>query len=167
MKDEEQTKSVFLKTLNSIFSITDNAILIFVAFGIVYLSGQLLFDAVYDAIVLWTQHTIPHLLSEMMFVLIMMELFRQVWRQINKEAFSLNPFLYIAFIASIRGLLLTQMAISMDDVEWTQGTIQISVHAGILLLLVVCHLLYNKNYQKKWILRLLLIGYIDYLKNRS
>jgi len=149
MKDEEQTKSVFLKTLNSIFSITDNAILIFVAFGIVYLAGQLLFDAVYDAIVLWTQHTIPHLLSELMFVLIMMELFRQVWRQINKEAFSLNPFLYIGFIASIRGLLLTQMAISMDDVEWIQGTIQISVHAGILLLLVVCHLLYNKNYQKK------------------
>lgn len=149
MKDEEQTKSVFFKTLNSIFSITDNAILIFVAFGIVYLAGQLLYDAIYDAIVLWTQHTIPHLLSEMMFVLIMMELFRQVWRQINKEAFSLNPFLYIGFIASIRGLLLTQMAISMDDVEWTQGTIQISVHAGILLLLVVCHLLYNKNYQKK------------------
>ncbi|MBF8251569.1 MAG: hypothetical protein HW382_1197 [Deltaproteobacteria bacterium] len=148
MKDGEQSKSAFLKTLNSIFSITDNVILVFVALGIVYLAVQLLFDAIYDAIVLWTQHTIPHLLSEMMFVLIMMELFRQVWKQINKEAFSLNPFLYIGFIASIRGLLLTQMAISMDDVEWTQGTIQISVHAGILLLLVVCHLLYNKNYQK-------------------
>lgn len=148
MKDGEQSKSVYLKTINSIFMIADNIILVVVAVGIVYLAVQLIHDAVYDAIVLWTQHTIPHLLSEMMFALIMMELFRQVWRQINKEAFSLNPFLYIGFIASIRGLLLTQMAISMDDIEWTQGTIQIAVHAGILLLLVICHLLYNKNYQK-------------------
>jgi uncharacterized membrane protein (DUF373 family) len=149
MKDEEQGKSGFFKILNSIFSITDNAILIFVAFAIIYLAGQLLFDAVYDAIVLWTSHTIPHLLSELMFVLIMMELFRQVWRQINKEAFSLNPFLYISFIATVRGLLLTQMSISMGDVEWSEGTIQISVYASILLVLVVCHFLYNKNYQKK------------------
>jgi uncharacterized membrane protein (DUF373 family) len=149
MKDEEQGKSGFFKILNSIFSITDNTILIFVAFAIVYLAGQLLFDAVYDAIVLWTSHTIPHLLSELMFVLIMMELFRQVWKQINKEAFSLNPFLYIGFIATVRGLLLTQMAISMGDVEWSEGTIQISVYASILLVLVVCHFLYNKNYQKK------------------
>lgn len=148
MKDGEQSKSSFLKSLNSIFSITDNVILVFVALGIVFLAAALLYDAVYEAIFLWTQHTIAHLLSELMFVLIIMELFRQVWKQINKEAFSLNPFLYIGFIASIRGLLLTQMAIALDDVEWSQGTIQLSVHAGILLLLVVCHFLYNKNYQK-------------------
>lgn len=144
MEDGEQNKSGFLKILNSLFSVADYTVLIIVALGIIYLSGQLLFDAVYDGIYLWTQHTIPHLLSEMMFVLIIMELFRQVWRQINKHEFSLNPFLYIGFIASIRGLLLTQMAISMEDLDWEEGMIRILTHAFILLILVVCHLLYNK-----------------------
>lgn len=148
MEDKGQNSSAFLKTLNSVFRTADYAILIIVALGIIYLAGQLLFDAIYDAIFLWTQHTIPHLLSEMMFALIIMELFRQVWRQINKHEFSLNPFLYIGFIASIRGLLLTQMAVSMDDVEWDDGMVQISVHGGILLILVACYVLYNKVYKK-------------------
>lgn len=149
MKSGEETKSVFLKTINYIFSIADNIILTFVAIAIFYLAVQLLYDAIYDALLLWTTHTIPHLLSEILFALIIMELFRQVWKQINKEPFSLNPFLFIGFIASIRGLLLTQMAITMGDVEWSKGTIQIAVHAGILLVLVVCHLLYNRNNQTK------------------
>lgn len=148
MEDGEKEKSAFLKTLNYIFGFADHAILIIIAVGIIYLAGQLLFDAVYDAIFLYTQHTIPHLLSEMMYALIIMELFRQVWRQLNKHEFSLNPFLYIGFIASIRGILLTQMAVSMDDLEWSQGMIRISVNGGMLLLLVVCHLLYNKGHRK-------------------
>lgn len=148
MENEEVKKPVFVRVLNSLFQIADYVILIIVAVGIVYLAGQMIFDAWYDAMFLWTQHTIPHLLSEMMFTLIILELFRQVWRQINKQPFSLNPFLNIGFIASVRGMLLTQMAVSMDDVEWSSGMIQIAVHGGLLLLLVVCYLLYNKNSPK-------------------
>src|SRR3990170_4765910 len=143
MVEGEHNKPAFLRILNYVFSIADNVILIIVAVGLIYLAGQLIYDAMYDALMLWTSHTIPHLLSEMMFTLIIMELFRQVWRQINKHEFSLNPFLYIGSIASIRGLLLTQMAVSMDDVEWSAGMIQVGVHGGILLLLVVCYVLYN------------------------
>ena len=124
MDDKKHSGSVFLKRLNAIFRVADYGILIIVAIGLLYLAGQLIFDAMYDALLLWTSHTIPHLLSEMMFALIIMELFRQVWRQINKHEFSLNPFLYIGFIASIRGLLLTQMATAMGDVQWDHGTIQ-------------------------------------------
>ncbi len=148
MVEDEKNKSVFLRTLNYIFSIADYTILIVIAVSIIYLAGQLIFDAIYDATILWTSHTIPHLLSELMFALIIMELFRQVWRQINKHEFSLNPFLYIGFIASIRGLLLTQMAISMNDIKWDEGTIQVVVHGVILLILVVCYVLYNKSFRK-------------------
>src|SRR3990172_10331514 len=146
MEEGKQEKSAFLKIFNYVFSIADNIILTIVAFGILYLAAQLIFDAMYEALFLWTSHSIPHLLSEMMFALIIMELFRQVWRQINKHEFSLNPFLYIGFIASIRGLLLTQMATSMGDVQWDHGTIQMVVHGIILLILVVCYVLYNKSY---------------------
>ncbi len=142
-------KNSFLDILNLIFTVADHAILIIVAMGIIYLAAQLLFDAFYDAVFLWTKHTIPHLLSELMFTLIIMELFRQVHRQINKHKFSLNPFLYIGFIASIRGLLLTQMSVSMGDTEWSRGMIQISIHAGVLLIFVVCYILYNKSASRK------------------
>ncbi|MCC6543891.1 MAG: hypothetical protein IT392_05235 [Nitrospirae bacterium] len=145
MEEGEENKSALLKSLNFMFNIADHVILVIIAVGIIYLAARLIFDAYYDALMLWTAHTIPHLLSEMMFALITMELFRQVWRQINKHEFSLNPYLYIGFIASIRGLLLTQMAISMDDVLWDQGTIQMVVHGVILLILVVCYILYNKQ----------------------
>lgn len=148
MENEGQDSSDFLKALNSFFKLPDYALLIIVALGMIYLAGQLLFDAIYDAIFLWTQHTIPHLLSEMMFVLIIMELFRQVLSQINKKAFSLNPFLYVGLIASVRGLLLTQMSITMGDIEWYQGITQIAVYGGIILLLVVCYFVYNMAYKK-------------------
>lgn len=149
MEEGEQNKSAFLRILNYVFSIADNFILIIVAVGLIYLAGQLIYDAMYDALMLWTSHTIPHLLSEMMFTLIIMELFRQVWRQINKHEFSLNPFLYIGFIASIRGLLLTQMSLSMGDITWEHGTIQMAIQGVLLLILVVCYVLYNKNNLKK------------------
>ncbi|MFQ5441141.1 MAG: phosphate-starvation-inducible PsiE family protein [Thermodesulfobacteriota bacterium] len=148
MEVNGKKRTSFLGILNLVFTVADYAILIIVAVGIIYLAAQLLFDAFYDAVFLWTRHTIPHLLSELMFTLIIMELFRQVHRQINKHRFSLNPFLYIGFIASVRGLLLTQMAVTMGDTEWFQGMIQIAIHAGILLVLVVCYILYNKTYTK-------------------
>ena len=149
MEEGEQNKPAFLRILNYVFSIADNVILIIVAVGLIYVAGQLIYDAMYDALMLWTSHTIPHLLSEMMFTLIIMELFRQVWRQINKHKVSLNPFLCIGFIARIRGLLLTQMSLSMGDIQWEHGTIQMAIQGVLLLILVVCYVLYNKNHLKK------------------
>jgi len=145
MDDKKHSGSVFLKRLNAIFRVADYGILIIVAIGLLYLAGQLIFDAMYDAIFLWTQHTIPHLLSEMLFALIIMELFKQVRGLINQHKFSLNPFFYIGFIASVRGLLLTQISSTMGDVEVYQGMLQMGVYGGLILIMIVCYVLYNKH----------------------
>jgi uncharacterized membrane protein (DUF373 family) len=144
MEEKKHSGSLFLKRLNSVFRVADYAILIIVAIGLIYLAGQLIFDAMYDAVFLWTQHTVPHLLSEMLFALIIMELFKQVRGLINQHKFSLNPFFYIGFIASVRGLLLTQMASTMGDVEVNQGMLQMGVYGGLILIMIVCYVLYNK-----------------------
>lgn len=144
MDDKKHGGSVFLKRLNAVFRVADYAILIIVAVGLIYLAGQLIFDAMYDAIFLWTQHTVPHLLSEMLFALIIMELFKQVRGLINQHKFSLNPFFYIGFIASVRGLLLTQMSSTMGDVEVYQGMFQMGVYGGLILIMILCYVLYNK-----------------------
>ncbi|OGP14549.1 MAG: hypothetical protein A2054_09515 [Deltaproteobacteria bacterium GWA2_55_10] len=92
----------------------------------------------------YTEHSISHIISDLMFVLIIMELFRQVMRQINKHSFSLNPFIYIGVIASIRGILLTQMKLGMGEEDWQAGVIQLTVHAFIVLLLVGSLFFYSK-----------------------
>lgn len=142
---DKHATSLFLKRLNMVFRVADYVILILVAVGLIYLAGQLIFDAMYDAIFLWTQHTVPHLLSEMLFALIIMELFKQVRNLINQHKFTLNPFFYIGFIASVRGLLLAQMSSTMGDVEFNQGMIQMGVYGGLILVMIAGYVLYNKH----------------------
>ncbi len=129
--------------LNNFFTFVDDLILVLVAIAIIALAGLLLYEAGTDFFYLST-HSIPHIISELMFVLIIMELFRQVLRQFNRHTFSLNPFIYIGFIASVRGLLLTQMGLAMGELEWMEGVIQLGVHAIIILILVACYYFYAK-----------------------
>ncbi|MEK7774220.1 MAG: phosphate-starvation-inducible PsiE family protein, partial [Deltaproteobacteria bacterium] len=107
-KNGEQKAGVLPAYANKFFVILDDIILMVVAAGIIGVAILLLMEAISDFILLGA-HSISHIISDLMFILIIMELFRQVMRQINRHAFSLSPFIYIGVIASIRGQLLTQM----------------------------------------------------------
>lgn len=128
---------------NKILTYIDDAILVAVGVGIIVVAGMLMLEAVSDFI-FYTQHSISHIISDLMFVLIVMELFRQVMRQLNRHTFTLNPFIYIGVIASIRGLLLTQMKIGMGEEDWQGGVVKLAVQAGIVLILVLCLYLYSR-----------------------
>lgn len=136
------------RVLNKVLVIVDDVILLLVAVSIIAVAGLLLGEA-YTDFVARSQHSISHIISDLMFVLIIMELFRQVMRQINRHAFSLHPFIFIGVIASIRGVLLTQMKLGMGEAEWQSGVILISVHAVIVLILVVALYVYSKCTDKK------------------
>ena len=138
-----QGRAAIVNILNKLLNAVDDIILFMVAGGIIIVAGLLMFEAVSDFLD-FSQHTISHVISDLMFVLIIMELFRQVMRQINRHPFSLSPFIYIGVIASIRGILLTQMKLGMGETEWSGGVIQLSVHALIVLILVVSFVIYNK-----------------------
>ncbi len=135
-KPEYGKENLALKYVNKILVFVDDVILFLVAAGIIIVAGLLMMEAVTDFIN-FTEHSISHIVSDLMFVLIIMELFRQVMRQINRQSFTLNPFLYIGVIASIRGLLLTQMKITMGEAEWKTGAIQLVLHAVIVLILII------------------------------
>src|ERR1035437_4765399 len=99
MADEiVEKKTRAFKFVNLAIEIGDDVILGIVALGTVGLALVLLIDVTLD-FGREAQHNYPYVLSQLMFVLIIMELFRQVLRQINHEPFSLNPFLTIAVIA--------------------------------------------------------------------
>lgn len=140
---EETRRSVVIPYVNRFLTIIDDVILIWVALGIIGVAALLMLEAVTD-FVYYTEHSISHIISDLMFVLIIMELFRQVMRQINRHSFSLNPFIFIGVIASIRGLLLTQMKVGMGEAEWESGLLQLGVHAVIVLILVASLYVYSR-----------------------
>ena len=132
-----------INRINSWLIYVDDIILVVVGIGIVGVAVLLLIEVISD-FVYFTQHSISHIISDLMFVLIIMELFRQVQRQLTRHIFSLNPFIFIGVIASIRGLLIIQMRLAMGEAEWWGGIAQLGVHAVIVLVLVVCYYVYAK-----------------------
>jgi uncharacterized membrane protein (DUF373 family) len=148
MTDKEQKpieRGPFFRKMTGFLNFLDDLILVIVALGIIGMAVLLLAEALGDFLLYRSTHTVVHILGELMFVLIIMELFRQVFRQITRHVFSLNPFIFIGFIASIRGMLLTQMKMAMGEAEWQEGVVMISVHAITLLLLIACYYFYGKS----------------------
>jgi uncharacterized membrane protein (DUF373 family) len=141
---KREIKSRALKHINTILVFVDDMILVLVAIGIIAVAALLMAEGISDFIH-FTEHSISHIISDLMFVLIIMELFRQVMRQINRHEFTLNPFLYIGVIASIRGLLLTQMRLGMGEAEWRESIYQLGLHAAIVLVLVASLYLYRRQ----------------------
>lgn len=135
----------FLKRYrNFFFIVVDDIILFFVAIGILAAAIVLLVEAASD-ILLISSHSIAHIISDLMFVLIIVELFRQVVRQINRQPFSMTPFLFIGVVASIRGLLLAQLKLAMGEVEWVEGMGRSVLYAVIVLILIISHVAYYRG----------------------
>lgn len=80
-----------------------------------------------------------------MFVFIIMEVFRQVLRQIIHERFSLSPFLAISVIASVRGLLIIQMKIGTKEIDWNIGVMGIMACSLTVLFMMISLFLYNRS----------------------
>ncbi|HBR16535.1 MAG: hypothetical protein A3G39_06605 [Deltaproteobacteria bacterium RIFCSPLOWO2_12_FULL_43_16] len=144
---ESAKESYFISRINHWLVYLDDIILIMVAIGIIGVAILLAVEAVTDFIY-YTKHSISHIISDLMFVLIIMELFRQVLRQLTRHVFSLNPFFFIGVIASIRGILLVQMKLAMGEAEWQGGVLQLGIHAIIVLILVISYYFYSKVEEK-------------------
>jgi uncharacterized membrane protein (DUF373 family) len=143
MTEPEQKQSLVAMRASRILGLLDNVILGAVAFGTVATAVILLHDLALD-VIRQEKHHFTHLLGEVMFVVIVMELFRQVLRQIMRQPFSLQPFMTIGVIVCIRAILLTQMKLGSDEIEWVEGTVLTGVSALTVLLLMASSYLYHK-----------------------
>ncbi|MBI5559990.1 MAG: phosphate-starvation-inducible PsiE family protein [Deltaproteobacteria bacterium] len=144
---EPSKERLIIGCINRWLGFLDDIILVIVALGIAGSAVLLLYEGMFDFFFYAPndpEHTISHIISDLMFVLIIMELFRQVMRQLTRHEFSLNPFFFIGVIASIRGLLITQMKLTLGEADWNKGVWQLGVHAGIVLLIVVSYYFYSR-----------------------
>jgi len=122
----------------------DNIILILVAVSIGALAVILLAEAFSD-FYYFSTHSFSHIIGELMFVLILLELLRQVVRQLNRQPFSLNPFLYIGVIASVRGILIALMKSAMGEMDLWASLAQIGTFAFVVLCMVIGQYLFTKG----------------------
>lgn len=136
-------QGVAAKRIGKMLDMVDNTILGVVACGTVAVAIALMFDLGFD-VIRKEKHSFTHLLGELMFVLIIMELFRQVVRQIFRLPFSLQPFMTIGVIACIRGMLIVQMKLGTGEIEWVAGTLETLAFALTILLLAASSYLYHK-----------------------
>ncbi|MDD5434975.1 MAG: phosphate-starvation-inducible PsiE family protein [Nitrospira sp.] len=121
----------------------DDVLLSLVALGIITLSVILLTESFSD-FYYYASHTMPHIISDLMFVLILLELLRQVIRQLKRHSFSLSPFLFIGIIASIRGILIIQMKLALGLSEGWITLAQIGIYAIIVLIMVISYYLASR-----------------------
>ncbi|MCF6289624.1 MAG: phosphate-starvation-inducible PsiE family protein [Desulfobacterales bacterium] len=89
---------------------------------------------------------ILHVLNDVLLALIVMELMWPIVRFLKREAFSLNPFLYIGIISSTRRILLIEAEHSMaaritsGGAEWQAlwpVLVELGVNVGIILVLAI------------------------------
>ncbi|MDH4227583.1 MAG: phosphate-starvation-inducible PsiE family protein [Deltaproteobacteria bacterium] len=128
---------------NRAAAVVDDIVLFAVAIAIICVAILLLYEGATDFLQ-GDRHSIPHIVSDLLFVLIIMELFRQVSRQINRRPFSLNPFIYIGIIASIRGVLIMQMKIGLGEAEWSHGVAVLLADAVLVLIFLGGLYIYSK-----------------------
>jgi len=134
-------RSNLARQFGALLNLMDKLILVAVAAGTIAIAFSLLADLAMD-VVRDEQHGLVHLLGELMFVLIVMELFRQVVSQLRKQAFSLKPILAIGVLASIRGLLILQMKLGNREIDWVEGSLGVLGFALAALSLLCAHYLY-------------------------
>lgn len=144
MTEHAQKQDMVAKRTSKMLDLLDNLIMGAVALGTVAIAVALLFDLALD-VIKQEKHTFTHLLGELLFVLIVMELFRQVVRQINRQPFSLKPFMTIGVIVCVRAILLIQMKLGTGEIEWVAGSLVIGVSALTVLLLTASSYLYHKT----------------------
>ncbi len=149
-REPKTDRGPIMVLLTKILLLFDDLILLAVAVTIIGIAGVLLFEAIGDLLFYSSTHSIPHIVGELLLVLIILELFRQVFRQLTRRLFTLNPFIFIGFIVSIRGLLLTEMRLAINEIEWKVAAVMLGIHSAVLLVLIACYYAYNRTKPVSW-----------------
>lgn len=113
---------------------------------IVFLDGWLKFFKTFGENL---SHSVLGLMDQLLLVVILLELFRTIINFLKNRSISLDPFLQIGIIASIRRLLSigAEMTIeeSIPEAQFNQFMLDAGLHGGLILLLVLALYLYRSR----------------------
>jgi uncharacterized membrane protein (DUF373 family) len=89
------------------------------------------------------------IISDLLFVLVIMELLWTVIRYLKRLPFSLRPFIFVGIISSIRGMVIVEAKLAtgfseMKDTEFYRQLAEIGVSAGVVFILILSLYLLSK-----------------------
>ncbi len=139
-KSKDSAGNLFNRRISPWLVSVDYLVLILTALGLIAVAVLVLVEAFSEFLAL-QKYSVSHIVNSLMFVLIIMELFRQVFGQLSRHQFSLNPFLFIGIIASVRGILITQMKVAEREVALWDGLAQIAIYGVVVFVMVFSYYL--------------------------
>lgn len=150
MQKFERIAGVTKQFITTALSIGYDFVIISIAVGVFGAALILLHDIVTDFFVLGSaNHTFAHLVSDLMLALIMMALLEQVLQIIRKHPFSPLPFIAIGLIASVRGFLIVQIKIAMEEIGWADGLVQLGSYATMTIAMAGCYYILARKVHEK------------------
>jgi uncharacterized membrane protein (DUF373 family) len=90
--------------------------------------------------------TVTNAVSGVLFVVIVLEIFRTLVAHLEGGGFQLMPFLIIGIISAVRHILLVgALSVSRGSTEFNHAQIELGVNAGVALILVVALVLVHRS----------------------
>ncbi len=129
--------------------LTEDAVYLGVALVLVGVAVASLYNTVHD-LVSSNNHfaqTVTAGVNGVLFVVIVLEIFRTVLAHLEGGGFQLRPFLIIGIISAVRHILLVgAVAVSNDTTsQFNRAQIELGVNAGVALVLVIALVLLHRG----------------------
>ncbi len=141
--EKEHGSQGLISRIRKILIYADDAVHVFVALALLLSAVfMLIFTATDFAAV--NVSSILLIINDILFVLIIMELFWTVIRYLKRQEFSLKPFLGIGIISSLRRILMLEAQMSMNGHSDYYSLEELGVSAAIVLVLVFSYYLLNR-----------------------
>lgn len=91
-------------------------------------------------------HSLLKAVNMVLLVLIVMELLWPVLSFLKKEPFTLNPFIYVCIISSIRRILIVEAEMSIGHYDHKAYALEIGISVGTIFVMTIVHYIYNKGH---------------------
>ncbi|RTZ93208.1 MAG: hypothetical protein DSY91_02485 [Deltaproteobacteria bacterium] len=136
----------FLDFMKKLLHHLDEILHILIAFLLVALVFCMAFYTITHFKAFSPEAALP-IIDDIMLMLIILELLWPVLRFLRRERFSLSPFIYVGIISGVRRILAIEAKASISHQQSTYSLIEIGVSVGVVLVLGIVLLIYEKARQ--------------------
>ena len=129
-------------------TLTEDAVYLGVALVLIAVAVAALYNTVHDLVNSSSgfAQTVTAGVNGVLFVVIVLEIFRTVLSHLEGGGFQLRPFLIIGIISAVRHILLVgAVAVSNENTQFNHAQIELGVNAGVALVLVIALVLLHRR----------------------
>lgn len=140
-----KAENFFCRVIRQLFHL-DELVHILVAITLVVIALLLLGHTAKYFVHFDDVHGLLKAVNMVLLVLIVMELLWPVLSFLKKDPFTLNPFIYVCIISSIRRILIVEAEMSIGHYDHKAYALEIGLSVGTILLMTIVHYIYNKGH---------------------